>query len=114
LVNNALLQTNMAAALTVVNTAIPTIGTLQESPPSTIKTVYNAVQNALAPFNAAIASYDADIDTSSVGGVVATLLPLQMVTALKNQVLDVGNQAITIIAQSYVTRVASNLYNFPG
>lgn len=113
-VNQAAIAAQLITQLALVNGSISTVGTMQEDSPVVLQTVYNAVQNALAPFLAAIATYDADIDTTTVGSVVTGGAPPQMAIALLNQAADVAQQARLLVAQAYVSRVGVNVLNAPG
>lgn len=113
-VNQAAIAAQLITQMALVKGSISTVGTMQEDSPIVLKTVYNAVQNALVPFLAAIATYDADIDTTSVGGVVAGVAAPQLATALLNQAADVAQQARLLVAQAYVSRVGVNVLNAPG
>ena len=100
--------------MALVNASISTVGKLQEATPITLKPVYAAVQNALVPFQAAIAAYDGDIDNTSVGGVVAGVPAPQLAIALLNQAQDLAQQSALVIAAAYVSRVGINVNNSPG
>jgi NAD-dependent oxidoreductase involved in siderophore biosynthesis len=113
-VNQAAIAAQLITQLALVNGSISTVGALQEDSPIVLQTVYNAVQNALAPFLAAIAAYDADIDTTSVGSVVTGGAGPQLAAALLNQAADVAQQARLLVAQAYVSRVGVNVLNAPG
>lgn len=104
----------MATQLALLRGTITTVGSLQQSTPVVLKTVYAAVQNALAPFQNAIAAYDTDIDTTTFGGVVAGAPAPVSAAALLNQALDVEQQARLIVAQAYVARAGVNINNSPG
>lgn len=113
-VNQASVGAQMTAQIAAVNAVISTIGTLENSPPVILQTLYAAVQNARAPFDAAIAALDADIDITSVGSVVTGLPPPQLAAALLNQTSDVMQEWQVIIAEAYLTRVGVNAFNAPG
>lgn len=113
-VNQSSFGTEMTSQIAAVNQVISTIGTLANSPPVIMLTLYAAVQNARAPFDAAIAAFDADIDTTSVGSVVAGMPAPQLAAALLNQTSDLMQQWQLIVAEAYLTRVGANAYNAPG
>lgn len=104
----------LTAAIAAVNASISTVGTLQNDSPVVLATVYAAVQSALVPFDNAIAAYDADIDTTTVAGVVAGIPVPQMISTLLVQAGDVAQQAILVVARSFVSRVGINVANAPG
>lgn len=113
-VAQASFASQMTAQIAAVNAVISTIGTLENNPPSILATLYTAVQNARAPFDAAIAAFDADIDMTSVGGVVPGLPAPQLAAALLNQASDVMQEWLVIIAEAYLVRVGANAANAPG
>jgi len=100
--------------MALVNGSISVVGDLQDATPVVLATIYAAVLNALAPFEAAIAATDADIITTSVGGVVSGQPSPFLSATLLEQTLDVEQQARLIIAASYVTRVGANVFSSPG
>src|SRR5260221_13882404 len=93
--------TQMTAQIAAVNKTISTIGTLENNPPVILATIYTAVQNARVPFDNAIAAFDADIDGTSVGGVVAGLPAPQPSATLLNQGSDVMEEWAGVIAAAY-------------
>jgi hypothetical protein len=114
-VNYQAYAAQMLTQIALLNGSISTVGgSLQEATPVVLKTVYTAVQNALVPFQNAIAAFDADIDTTSVGGVIVGLAPPQMSVALLNQALDLEQQARLVVAEAYVARAGVNVNNSPG
>jgi hypothetical protein len=113
-VDYAAYQAEMLTKMALVNASISTVGRLDGTSPVVLATVYKAVQNALAPFNAAIAAFDADIDQDSVGGVVAGLPGPTLAAALLNQAFDVSQEAVTVTARAYVSRVGVNIANATG
>ena len=108
------LAAKMLTQMALVNASISTVGTLQEATPITLRTVYAAVQNALAPFDSAIAAYDADIITTSVGGVILGTAAPTLASILLTQSTDVGQQSLAVIGRAYVARAAVNVLNSPG
>src|SRR5260370_4164828 len=106
--------TQMTAQIAAVNAAIATIGTLENNPPTILATIYTAVQSARVPFDNAIAAFDADIDGTSVGGVVPGIPAPQLATALLNQASDLMQEWLVIIAEAYLVRVGVNAVNPPG
>jgi hypothetical protein len=113
-VAQASFATQMTAQIAAVNAVISTIGTLENNPPVILATIYTAVQSARVPFDNAIAAFDADIDGTSVGGVVAGLPAPQLATTLLNQASDVMQEWQVIIAEAYLVRVGANAFNAPG
>ena len=104
----------MTASIAAVNAVISTIGTLENSPPVIMATLYTDVQNARVPFDTAIAAFDADIDITSVGSVVPGLPAPQLAAALLNQMSDVMQEWQVIVAEAYLVRVGVNAFNAPG
>lgn len=104
----------MITQLALLRGTITTVGSLQQATPVVLKAVYTAVQNTLAPFQQAIAAYDADIDTTTFGGVAAGVAAPISAAALLNQALDVEQQARLVVAQAYVARAGVNINNTPG
>lgn len=104
----------MTAQITAVNAVISTIGTLENNSPVILATLYTAVQNARVPFDNAIAAFDADIDTTSVGSVVPGLPAPQLAAALLNQASDLMQEWQVIVAEAYLVRVGANAFNAPG
>jgi hypothetical protein len=114
-VNQISFASQMTAAIAAVNAAISAVGApLENSPPSVLNTVYAAVQNARVPFDNAIAAFDADIDTTSVGSVVIGLPAPQLAAALLNQASDLMQEWQVIVAEAYLVRVGANAANAPG
>jgi hypothetical protein len=113
-VDQVSIAADLTAKIVAVNAAISAVGSLEIAPPQVLKTVYAPVQDALASFESAISAYDADIDTSSVGGVVAGLPAPQLAAALLNQALDVAQQGRLVIAMAFTARVGVNVLNAPG
>lgn len=113
-VNQAATAAQLTAAVAAVNAAIAAVGVLQDASPEALGGVYTAVQSAVAAFEGAVAAYDADIDTTSLGGVVpGSPVPL-MVASLLEQAGDVTQQAVLVVAAAYVSRVGVNVLNAPG
>jgi hypothetical protein len=104
----------MITQMDLVNASISTAGSLDNASPTVLAVVYDAVQNALVPFQSAITAFDADIDTTSVGSVVAGDAAPQLTAALLNQAFDVAQQAVLVVAEAYVTRVGVNIQDSPG
>lgn len=113
-VNQAAVAAKLTAGIQAVNETISTVGELNSSRPDILSTVYAVVKDALIPFVEAIAAYDADIDTGSVGGVVKNLPAPQLAAVLLNQTKSVEQQARLVIAEAFLSRVGVNLNNAPG
>jgi hypothetical protein len=113
-VAQAAFASQMTAQIAAVNAAISTIGTLENNPPVILATIYTAVQSARVPFDNAIAAFDADIDITTVGGVVPGLPAPQLAAILLNQASDVMQEWQVIVAEAYLVRVGANAFNAPG
>jgi hypothetical protein len=113
-VNQAVLAAAMTVAIGNVNNTISTIGALETAPTVVMQTLYLAAGNALAPFNAAIAAFEADIDQTTFGGATPGVPGLQVAYNLLTQASDLTQEWQTIVAQAYLIRVATNAYNAPG
>lgn len=103
----------LTAAISAVNAAISAVGTLETASPVILGTVYNAVQNARQPFDAAVASLDSGIN-SVIGGVVAGVPAPISAAALIAQQQTVEQEAIILVAEAYLVRTGVNVLNSPG
>jgi hypothetical protein len=113
-VNGNLYAAQMITQMALVQGSISTVGDLESATPVVLQTIYAAVKNAVAPFNAAIKAYDADIDVTSVGGVVVGFPPPLMAAQLLGQTTDVEAQGRLIVGRAYVNRIGININNAPG
>lgn len=104
----------MITQMALVQGSITTVGTLENATPKALEIVYAAVANALVPFNQAIAAYEADIDTTTVGGVVTGVAPLSVAATLLTQTDDVEQEAVLIVTRAYLARVGANINNATG
>lgn len=104
----------MITQMALVQASITTIGNLDEVNLTTLQIVYAALQNLQAPFDAAIAAVELDIDQTSVGSVVLGLPPPMMVNLLLNQATDVEQEARLVVGRAYVSRIGVNVSNSPG
>lgn len=104
----------MLTQMALVQGAISTVGVLDSATQPALDVVYEAVADALAPFNAAIAAYEADIDTTSVGGVVSGIAPPTMSDELLVQADDVTKEADLIVARAYLSRIGASVKSAPG
>lgn len=106
--------TQMTSAIAAVNAVLSTVGTMQYDSPIVLNTVYVAIQNARAPFDAAFQAFEADIDQTSVGGVVTGQPPPLMIAALLNQASDLNQEYNVIVAEAYLLRAGQNITLAPG
>src|SRR5260370_31828746 len=113
-VNQSSFASQMTAQIAAVNAAISTIGTLENNPPVILNTIYTAVQSARVPFDNAIAAFDADIDQTSVGGVVAGLPAPQLAVTLLNQASDVIEALRGVVCRGYLHAVGAHARNGRG
>jgi|ERR1700729_838592 len=114
-VNSAAISSQINTAIVSMQNELSSVGnSLQDSSPVVLASVYQASQNALAPFITAINAYDSDIDTTSVGSVVVGLPATQLAAALVNQANDLTTQAVLVVTQAYVARIGVNLLNATG
>lgn len=104
----------MLTQTALVQASITTVGTLDRASPKALEVVYAAVQNALAPFDAAIAEYEAEIETTSFGGVIIGRHPVQCAAKLIEQATDVIEEERVRQARSFVSRIGNNVNNSPG
>jgi len=104
----------MTAAIASVNAVIDTIGTMQYDSPIVLNTVYVAVQNARAPFDAAFQAFENDIDQTTVGGVDVGIPAQLMAPELLNQASDLMQEYNVIIAEAYLLRAGQNILIAPG
>ena len=104
----------LTAAISAVNAAISVVGTLESASPVVLSTVYQAVQNARAPFDNALASMDSSINMSAIGGVVAGSPAVASAAALLAQQQDVEQEAIILVAEAFLVRAGVNVLNAPG
>lgn len=99
--------------LALVQNTITTIGTLEGQSPAVLNTVYVAVTNALAPVNAAISGYEADIDTTTFAG-VGSQDAVTMAKTMLSQMQDVTQESALLYMRAYLTRSAFNVKNYVG
>jgi hypothetical protein len=104
----------LTAAISAVNAAITTVGTLETASPVVLNTVYQAVQNARAPFDSALAALDSSIDMVNIGSVAAGVLGHVSAPLLLAQQQAVEQEAIILVAEAYLVRVGANVFNSPG
>lgn len=104
----------MTAAIAAVNAVIATVGTMQYDSPTVLNTVYVAIQNNRAPFDQAFLAFEADIDQTSVGGVIVGQPPQLMIDELVNQASDLDQEYKVIIAEAYLLRAGQNVLLAPG
>jgi hypothetical protein len=98
----------------VLNAAIAAAGTLQGASLIQLAPVAIAANAALTALAGNIATVEADIDPTTVGGVgTGTPAPV-LATALLRQASDVLALTALETAKGYVGRVAANLSNAPG
>lgn len=104
----------MLTQMALVQGAISTVGDLDKANILTLNVVYAAVKNLVAPFDNAIAAYDADIDIASVGGVVVGIGPPIMAQNLLVQADDLEKQGLLVVGRAYAVRTSANIANAPG
>lgn len=112
--NQSSLVAGLNAALVAVQAAVTAAGRLQSASIATAAPVAAAAANALPVVAAAIAAVDADIDTTTVGGVVAGLPAPVMVQSLLRAASDVQQLATLVYTQAYLSRLATNVAQAPG
>lgn len=113
-VDQVSIAADLTAKIVAVNAEISTVGTLAVDSPIILSTVFTTVQSALVPFNNAIVAFDADIDITSVGGVITGPAGPVLAADLLNQASDVSQQGILVVARAFLSRVGTNIANAPG
>ena len=113
-VDQAGIATSVQAALAKVKAAIAGVGSISTATPFALAPVAAAVSAEIATLEAAISTFDDDIVTSSIAGMVErTPAPMLQATLLE-QVSDSQQIATLLAALGYLQRLATNLAQATG
>lgn len=104
----------LTAAITAVNAAISTVGTLQGAGIRVLASVSAAVDDGLAAFVSGINALDNDINLVDAGGVAAGMTATAMAAALTTQTSEMQQLATLVVAKAYFARVGINVRQAPG
>lgn len=113
-VNSAAISAQLQSMLAAVQASIASVGTLSTATPIVLAPVVSAVNAGIATLQSAIATYDADIITTSIAGMIAgkpapTLWPFLLAQS------DDSNQiAVLLNALGYLQRISKNLAEATG
>jgi hypothetical protein len=108
-VNQLAISTQLQAALSAVQAAIATAGNVDTATPFELQSVVAAVSAETTVLLSAISSFDVDIVTSSVAGMVAGQPPPILASTLVNQQSDSTQLATLLNALGYLQRLSTNL-----
>ncbi|MBV9984500.1 hypothetical protein [Bradyrhizobium sp.] len=108
-VNQAAISVQVQAALAAVQAAIASVGDIGVATPFELQPVVAAVSAETAVLLSAISSFDVDIITNSVAGMVAGLPAPTLASTLVGQQSDSAQLATLLNALGYLQRLSTNL-----